>query len=139
VKEGILNKQAMLFIGVIGLWISIVTLGIFYWALSEGFTEKEAVTLFFVTLIFARLFNAYNCRSFSISSFKVKYFSNKSLLWGIFISIISTLIVVYAEPLQIPFHTRSIPIMHWAAAIAAASTTLFVVEILKLYQKRKQA
>lgn len=132
VKEGILNKRSLIFIGVIGFWISIVTLGVFDWALSNGFSEREAVTLFFLTLIFARLFNAYNCRSFTLSAFKVSFLTNKSLIAGVLVSIIMTALVIVVEPLQVPFHTIDLNANMWLLSFGAAATTLLIIEILKL-------
>ncbi len=137
VKEGILNKKAMIFIGIIGFWIAIITLGIFNWSISLGFTESESMTLFFITLIFARLFNAYNCRSFNLSAFKVKFTSNKSLIMGVVISLVMTVLVVIIEPLQVPFHTSNLSINYWLISFVLASTTLFVIEIFKLLANKE--
>lgn len=137
VKEGILHKQALIFIGVIGFWISLITLGVFDWALSKGMSEQEAMTLFFITLIFARLFNAYNCRSFKLSAFKVSFLSNKSLIVGVIISLIMTILVVNVGPLQTPFHTTAISIEYWLISFGVASTLLLVIEIMKIFLKGK--
>ncbi len=139
VKEGILNKRALITIGAIGLWIAIVAEGVFLWGLKNGASGNAATTYFFVTLIFARLFNGLNCRSFDTSIFKMDFFSNKSLITGIVISITVTLLVTEIPLFHVAFDTAALSLKDWAVSFFAASTTLLFGEILKIFFRKKVA
>ncbi len=137
VKEGILNKRALITILTIGFWISIVSGSVFLWGIKNGVTGADATTYFFVTLIFARLFNGLNCRSFNISSFKLNFFSNHFLIIGIIISILLTLTVTEIPLFHLAFDTITLSLKGWIVAFLAASTTLLFGEALKLIMRRK--
>jgi Ca2+-transporting ATPase len=137
VKEGILNKQTTAFIFSVGVWIGIICLGLFIYVLDQGATAKEATSIFFATLIFSRLFNGLNCRSFELSIFKMKFFANKSLLIGIVVSIVLTLTVIYVPVLQAPFHTVSINSSQWLTILGVSALTLIGVEIWKWIRPAK--
>ncbi len=131
VKEGIINLKALSLTISIGIWISFVSLGVFVWGLHHGATGNAAMSLFFITLIFARLFNSLNCRSFNLSVVEMDFFSNKFLLIGIIISLISTIFVLVIPPLQPAFRTAFLSYKFWLISFFAASTTLIFGEITK--------
>lgn len=132
VEEGILNRKSLIYIGGIGTWIGIITYGIFVWALNSGMEENKAVTMFFVTLIFARLFNGLNCRSLDVSYFKIKQFSNLSLLYSILFSMATTFVVTYSGFFQEAFRTIGLTLNEWLIVIGVSATTLVFVELGKL-------
>jgi len=131
VEEGIINLSALSNILVIGLWIGIVSLGVFVWGLKCGLKGNAAMTLFFITLIFARLFNGINCRSFILPFFKIDLFSNKSLLIGIAVSLISTFVVITLPPLQVAFRTSFLSPKFILVAFLASASILIVGEFSK--------
>lgn len=137
VGEGILNKVALFYIGGVGAWIAVITLAVFIWALNYGgYTEDEAITLFFATLIAARLFNGYNCRSLEQSTFKLSLMSNKAILLGALSSVFMTLAVIYFEPLNKPFKTVPIDLFKWAIVFVASLSVLIMVEITKYFIRK---
>jgi Ca2+-transporting ATPase len=136
VGEGILNKVALMYIGGVGAWISVVTLGVFIWALNYGYSESEAITLFFATLIAARLFNGYNCRSLEQSTFKLSLFSNKAILLGSLFSIAMTFAVIYLPVLNIPFKTVPLDLFKWIIVFAASFSVLLLVEATKFFIRK---
>ncbi|OQY73240.1 MAG: hypothetical protein B6D45_08320 [Ignavibacteriales bacterium UTCHB3] len=100
-KEGILNGITIKAITVLSVWIAIVTT--FAYAYTHLFAEHpaglspeqidaEASTMFFLTLLIARFFNGFNCRSLTRSIFTVPVFSNKSLLVNIVVSVCFNLV-----------------------------------------------
>lgn len=137
VDEGILTKTSLVFIGSVGMWISLITLGVFVWALEAGYSEKEAISLFFVTLIGARLFNGYNCRSLEQSVFRISFFTNKALLLGALLSILMTVSVIYIDIFHIPFKTVPLDYFKWIIVLIASSTVMIFVETLKIFIRRR--
>ncbi|MCF8240737.1 MAG: cation-translocating P-type ATPase [Melioribacteraceae bacterium] len=136
VEEGILNKKMLTMILGIGVWIGIVTIAIFIWALESGASEKEAVTIFFVTLILARLFNGINCRSFEHSIFQMNFLSNKSLIGGIILSLISTFLVLQIPVLKKAFHTLMLSGAQWLIMFGVASLVWIMFEIWKAITRK---
>lgn len=135
VKEGILNRDTIKYIGFVGLLIAIVTCSVYVWAYQSNFPEKEQVTMFFLTLIFARLFNAFNCRSLDQSVFQMKFFANKALLVAGMLSLLMSLAVIYIEPLRIPFHTSLLTPQEWVGLLVSSVFVLIVVEIWKVFRR----
>ena len=136
VKEGILNKDTIVLIGFIGILIAIVTTGVYVWAGSSGFTEDQSKTMFFLTLIFARLFNGFNCRSLEQSIFSMKFWSNKVLLISSLVSLIMSILVVSIPFLQQAFTTTLPSLVEWLGMIVAAFFIIVVVETVKFLFRR---
>lgn len=132
VKEGVLNNFSIIFIGSVGTMIGLLSVGVFYLALKFGYSEMDAMTIFFYTLIFSRLFNAYNCRSLVQPVYKLNFFSNKALIY----SAIGTILMILAIS-EIPFFREVFHIsfigFKEAVFILCASVTIFIsVEVAKI-------
>ncbi|MCF8261782.1 MAG: cation-translocating P-type ATPase [Melioribacteraceae bacterium] len=137
VKEGILNSYSLGFIFFVGVLIGAVTLGIFYAVLPENVVadsieEKRAVTIFFATLIVARLWNALNCRSLKGVSIRLNPFSNKALFVSTLFSLAMTWIVIYVDIFNVPFHTIPLAASDWWLILGYSSLVYIVVELWKL-------
>lgn len=131
VREGILNRPALAYIGGAGALIAIVTLAIFVWALEAGYSATEAMTMFFVTLILARLFNGFNCRSLDDSVFRLGPFTNKQLIYSTIAALVLTMSVLYIDALRAAFNTVPLSPVQWMVAFAASSVVLIIVELWK--------
>jgi Ca2+-transporting ATPase len=132
VNEGILNKRMLGYIFGIGSLIGIITIGFFGWGYSQGFSNEKLITLFFVTLIFSRLFNALNCRSFDLPALAIKFYNNIFLLVSYLISIVFTVIVVEAKVFHRAFHTTDLTGGEWLAAILISAWVWILVEVYKI-------
>ena len=143
-KEGILNKIALRSIGVLSFWIAIITTASYVYAQvysqpgrTQAEIDKEASTVFFITLLAARFFNGFNCRSLTRSIFTVPFFSNKSLLWNIVISIGITAVIFAVEPLRNAFHLVSVTQGEIITAAITSVSVLIFAELLKLMFKKQ--
>lgn len=139
IKEGILNFQALLYIGLIGFWISLVTIGVYYWGLKAEIGIENDVSLFFITLIFARLFNGFACRSLNASVFRINLFENSTLFYSSFI-VLSLTYLIFAIPfLRDAFNVEMPVSLHFLVAIISGSTVILFTELLKTgYKKFKK-
>ncbi len=146
-KEGMLNHEAYLFIGVLGAAIGVVTIGIYLVALSLGYSHVYAMTVFFSALIAARLYNALNCKSL-LESYAAGVFprgvesgrrgvKNEALRWTMVITILLSLAVVYVPFLRLPFSMEPLHLSDLAMACAVPVLVLVVGEILKVSRRRK--
>lgn len=138
VAEGIISGKGLLRIMTLGVVIAIVTFGVYYFAHKVyGLGLVESQTLFFLTLIFARLFNSLNNRSLNASAFTMNPLTNKPLI----VSSIFGMLVVWtttAVPvLQTAFGNTYINLQGWLVAAAAGAVVLIFGELFKLLNKNK--
>ncbi len=137
VKEGILNKDALKFIALVGVLIGLITMGVFSYALNIGLSDEKAETLFFATLIFSRLFNGLSCRSLVNPSMSMNPFNNIPLLSSILISVLFTYAVISFEIFREAFHTVKLTGVEWLLAIGCSIIVLISTEIYKYIKKIK--
>ncbi len=130
-KQGIFTGPVLRFLGGVGAWTGLVTLGVFVWALQTGRPLVEAQGLAFLTLIFVEYFNAFNCRSETLSLFRISIFSNRWLWWAILSNIAITIPVIYLPALQGPFRIFPLRLGDWGCVLLASSSVFWVVEFLK--------
>jgi Ca2+-transporting ATPase len=134
--ESIFNTEVLIYLILAGLWTAAVTLGMFVWATNSGRPAEEVQSMTFVTLILVEFFNAFNCRSFDHSIFKIGIFSNKWLVLAILWELILLAVIIYVPALQGPFHTHSLTLEDWAIALGASSTILIAFEIAKIFENK---
>lgn len=144
-KEGILNKPALRSIGILSVWIAIITTAAYAYSiefghaagLSKEMIEKEASTVFFITLLAARFFNGFNCRSVSRSMFAIPFLSNKTLIYNILASIGIIALIFVIEPLRIAFDLTSVTTNEIIAAAVTSFSVIIFSELLKWFYKGK--
>ncbi|MDQ7826980.1 MAG: cation-translocating P-type ATPase [Candidatus Eremiobacteraeota bacterium] len=132
VKEGIIDAPALYYIAAVGIWIALVTLGPFLWALHASLGPDKAMSIFFATLIFARIFNGFNCRSREHSLFTVGFFGNRWLWLASLVSAAFTLLLLYLTIFHAPFKTVPLGLNEWMVVLPAAFSTFVAVELWKL-------
>jgi len=136
-KEGILNKKSLLYIGTVGLWMSLATIGVYRYAIVSPMVDDDlAKTMFFVTLIVARLFNGFNCRSLNESIFRTGLTGNKWLIASACISMGLTMIVLYYHLFHDPFETKPLDTYQWAIVVSFAFTVMVFGEIIKFISRK---
>ena len=131
-KEKILSKGAIRFLAMIGVIMTVGTLGVFWWGLAFGL--DKARTLAFTTLVTYEIFNVINCRSLKYSMFRIGLFSNRKLIYAIMASIILQLLVIYVPAIQMGFKTVALGIFDWFVIVAVSSTVLIITQLkIKLF------
>jgi Ca2+-transporting ATPase len=128
-NENILNRPSLFYIFTVGFLIMAVTFGIFNWSLKDG--KPYAMTMFFAGLIIVRTFNAFNCRSITVSLFKLGLFTNRWLLAAAAVTVLTSLPIIYVPSMQKIFKTVPLSLNDWTLLILVSSTTLIFVEIIK--------
>jgi Ca2+-transporting ATPase len=128
-REQILTKGMLRYIIITGLVMAAGTLGIFAYMISVN--PPAAQTLAFTTFVFFQLFNVLNCRSNSLSVFKIGFLSNKTSIFSITSAILVQAAIVYLPQVQDVFGTVSLSLSNWLLSIAIASIIFFAFEIYK--------
>ncbi len=99
---------------------------------------ERAQTMVFVTLVFAELVNAFNCRGVTLSIFRLGFFTNRFLVGAVLLSLVTTVAVVEYDPLARLFHTVSLSWQDWLMAIGFSLSLIPVVELTKLVLRRQK-
>lgn len=135
VKEGILNNHALGEIAVTGVVISMITIAVYLFALHSGLDEKKAGTLFFATLVFARLVNGLICRSLTQSVFRINLFSNKALLGSIFVTVVCVITMINLPLFHNVFGLVTLDRNEWMIVTLAPLVLLVFSELFKLTKR----
>lgn len=134
-KERIINRDIMLNIAYVGLFMAIGTLWMFTTGYNNGGLQR-AQTLAFTTIAMFQVFNALNCRSRTTSVFKLGLTTNKYLLGGITASVSLQVLATLVPPLQTALGTISLSPMDWLLIILVSSSVLIAEELRKLVRSK---
>ncbi|HEY3473882.1 MAG TPA: HAD-IC family P-type ATPase, partial [Anaerolineales bacterium] len=134
-RVGIFTRPVVVLMVMGGIWLALVNLLLFSWALSTGRSPEEARTMTFVSVVLFEFFKAYNFRSDHNSVFQ-KPFANKWLNLAIVWELLLLSAIVYLPFLHTVFGTFSLPLVDWLIVIALAVTVVPVLEIGKWMERR---
>jgi len=157
-NEGILNKKSIAYILTLGLWIGFICFGVYvtYFyaysnlALFQNITkyiglnpsaqtvnpEAYAMTMFYVTLIMARIFNVFSTRSLSSSFFTYGFARNNTLLLGVLVTIILSVLTVSWQPMNKVFSTIPLTLQDWLNAVLLGFSVLLISEVFKFIWRK---
>jgi Ca2+-transporting ATPase len=96
---------------------------------------RYAQTMAFTTLVLAQLINVFNARSDTRSAF-VRLFVNRWLWLAVAVSLALQGVVLYTPVMQRAFGTVPLSPSDWGRCALAASTVLWMGELLKLFNRR---
>ena len=136
VNEPLLTRsrfsRVLLFGGVMAAGTIAVLVFADRWFEADASDPLFPTTLAFTTFVFFQIFNILNVRSERGSVFSRATFSNRSIWLALGAVVIVQIAVINNGFLQSIFDTTALTLGHWAAAVAIASTILWVEELRKL-------
>lgn len=118
-----------------GLLMGLVSLVMGYWAFSQGYAYWQ--TMVFTTLTLSQMGNALAIRSFQDSTFKIGFFSNRSMIGAVLLTFVLQMLVIYWEPLQSLFGTQALPLPDLLISLAFSTLVFWAIEIEKWLQRRR--
>lgn len=131
-NEAIVTRKSAYIMLCQGAVIALCTILAFVFVL---FIEKgglpRARTAAFVVLCCSQLFHSFNCRSQSLSLFKIGILTNKRLVLAAFVSLLLQVAVVHLPYFQVVFKTQDLSPLDWLIAAVFSSFTLWAMEIAK--------
>jgi Ca2+-transporting ATPase len=139
-KEPIINKRMVIGIIVQTIAITGVTLAAYFIGLA--YVPEAAKTMAFVTLSFSELLRAFTARSENYPIFKVGLFTNKAMNWGVLLSMVLLLSVVYLPFLNQVFNTVPLVWVEWQYVLPLLFVPAVAAELTKwvsFYRKSKPA
>lgn len=134
-KTSLFTRSVVSLMLVGGIWSAGVNLGLFYWALSSGRSQEEAMTMTFVSLVLIQFFKAYNFRSDHLSVFH-RPLQNKWLNLAVLWEMLLLIAVIYVPLLQRPFSTYAITGRDWLIVGVLSLTISPVLELAKVFVRR---
>lgn len=141
-EEGVLNRNLLERLVLVGVWLAVGVLGVFLWkwgfTFSSGAGREEqlglARTAALTTLVLFQKVHVFNCRSENVSLFKKNLLANKFLLIGVLTSL-----AVHIAALHIPLTQELLSLepldgVTWLVAGAVSSTAIIVNELHKRFR-----
>ncbi len=110
---------------------------IFYFELASGVPVECARSVALTTMVFFQFYQALNCRSETLSVFKMNLLSNPFLFVSIVAAFFAHLAVLYVPALQYVFRTVPLSWNQWLLIVLSSCTILFVVELDKFIRRRR--
>lgn len=135
---GIFSRGVVALIVAGGIWSALVNLLLFAWARASGCSDREAMTMTFVSLVLIQFFKAYSFRSDRHSVLR-RPFANRWLNAAIVWEFALLLVVVYLPFLHRPFGTFSLTGGDWSVIILASGSIFPVLELAKWFLRRFDA
>jgi Ca2+-transporting ATPase len=129
-RRSIFGRRVVALMMTGGVWSMIVNLGIFTWALRDGRSLTEAMTMTFLSLALIQFFKAYNFRSDRVSILR-KPFANMWLNVAILLELPLLALILYVPVLHKPFGTMALPLDDVLLVTLLAFTVTPVLEIAK--------
>jgi Ca2+-transporting ATPase len=120
-----------------GSFMGFGTFIIYYLQLDSGVTVESARSVALTTMVFFQFYQALNCRSETISVFRLNPLSNPFLLVSLIGAFFAHLAVLYVPALQYIFRTVPLNWNQWVIIIIGSFTILFAVELDKFIRRRK--
>ncbi|MCL2401293.1 MAG: cation-translocating P-type ATPase [Oscillospiraceae bacterium] len=96
-------------------------------------------TMAYVTIALASVVNIINVRSFNKSAFVVGIRSNKLLSAGICLSLILICVTATVPGIRDAFYSVPLRLTHWVIMVAMSLLPLIVIEIMKIFIRRRLA
>ncbi len=135
-KIPILTKELLIRIAFVGTLLLLGTYGVFLFEIQSGMEIAMAQTLAVNILVFGEIFYLFTCRSLSQSMFRIGFFSNKRLLFGVGAMITLQFAFTYLPLVQALFHTNGFPAVKWLWVIGIGIIIYCLVEIEKGIRRR---
>ena len=130
-RESVFTPRIKGIIGLGGSLMAIVGIPLFAWTYFRTSNLLYAQTMVFFWMTLFEMFRAFPCRSERKTSFELGFTTNKYLLYGIFSSILITLLIIYVPALQPLFKTTPLKITDLLIAAIFSVISLIVIDLGK--------
>jgi len=137
IDEGVLDGALLERLAFVAVWLTVGTLGIFYWVMKQDGGLDLARVSALTTLVLFQKVHVFNCRSEDVSIFKKNLFSNKILFGGVLASLLIHIAALYLPWTQRLLHFQPLPWQVWVASISVAATAIIVNELHKRFRPRE--
>ncbi len=127
----ILSKELIIMMLGVGIYMLIASTIVFEYYIWVGMSEEYARTVAVNIFVFIEIFYLFTCKNLHKSTFKINFFDNSYLLYGVCIMFILQLIFTNSSFMNSAFSTTSISLNSWVLIIFISFFIIFIVEVLK--------
>lgn len=127
-REGLINKHLLVRVLLSAVPMAFGSLALFAWY-QDNITIARTITL--TSMAMFQWFNAWNCRSETISLFRLNFLTNIWLVLATILVFVLQLAVVYVPLLQKMFHTAPLSFMQWGLIMLISSSIIVIEEVRK--------
>ncbi|MHB1390235.1 MAG: cation-translocating P-type ATPase [Thermoleophilia bacterium] len=132
----------------LGLIEAILVMGGYFWVLyaggwhwgqqldESGHLYLQATTMTWAGIVATQVGTAFACRTNRASVFRVGFFSNRWLLWGIAFEVVLAVLIVYVPLLQRVFQTTGLAWQQWLLLATFPPIMFFSDELRKLLVRK---
>ena len=134
--ESIFAKGLGLHVLWVGIVISILTIGIQWYAVNKATGHWQ--TIVFTTLCFCQLWHVLAIRRETGSSINSGFFANKPMLVAVLATLLLQFAVIYIPFLQPFFHTQPLSLSEIVLIVGVSSVVFWAVELEKWIRRRRE-
>jgi Ca2+-transporting ATPase len=118
----------------IGIIMSLISLAPAWLLFQQSSANWQ--TVLFTTLVFSQLAVALEARSESVSIFRIGFFTNRSMVWALIITIVLQLVVIYLPLAQRIFKTAALSAPELGLTVGLSLLVIVIIEIQKFISRR---
>jgi len=135
----ILSKELVVLMLFVGFYMLISSIVVFQYYINQGESEVYARTVAVNIFVFIEIFFLFSCKNIKKSTFKIKLFDNRYLIYGVILMIFLQIFLTNNQLMNNLFKTTSLTSTSWLLIIFVSFLIIFVVEILKyiLFYRQK--
>ena len=136
-EESIFNSQMIWQTVVSGLTIGAIAFALWFWLINlQGADEDTARNLVLLFMVLSQNVHVFNCRSESVSAFKIPLRRNLILLAGVVAAQVIHIVSMYLPFMQNILGSRPVGLNQWAMLLGLAVVILVVMELFKLVRRK---
>ena len=137
VGQGILDRQLLVALCIIGTYIGGATLALYHWYLA-GAQSGHANSMAFTSLVVLSTVSVVNFRSLQSPLSEIDWRSNQWLLIAILLMLSMQVLGLYWPPLQTALHTRPLGGSDWIILLLIVLPVIMLGEFYKMIKRRAQ-
>lgn len=135
-KQPVLSLPLIMRIFIVGSLLCAAAFSLFQYSISQGVDIAVARSISVNIFVFGELFYLFSCRSLRHSIFKIGFFTNPLLIWGVVTMTLAQVFMIHVPFMQTLFGTAHLGIMQWAICLLVGLSIFVVVEFEKLVSRR---
>ncbi len=135
ILTGVLIQRIVL----VGALLLVGAFGLFEWAEQRGLGDAVARTIAVNVFVFVELMYLFNCRSLTLSVFKLHPLSNRWVLGGVGLTIVLQLSYTYLPFMNTAFKSAPLEAWMWLPILGVGLVAFVVVEAEKWVRRRTAA
>jgi Ca2+-transporting ATPase len=135
-EEQVLSKPLLFRIFLVGALLCAGAFAFSEYALKLGKSEGVARSIAVNIFVFGELFYLFNCRSLKTPIYKISFWSNHYLLFGVIGMTLLQIAFTYVPFMNIAFQNAPMSMNDWVYVLIVGVAILFIVEIEKAIQNK---